>query len=51
MYTYNITYNDTENPSIFMQGCHITANSITEMSEKFHQLHPTGFIYGMVVLQ
>lgn len=50
MHLYNITWNDTINPKNLNQGCHIKADNIVELSEKFHQLHPTGFIFGLVVL-
>lgn len=50
MYLYNITWKDTINPKTFTQSCHINADSLTELSIKFSQLHPTGFVLGLVVI-
>lgn len=50
MYTYNITWNDTIKPYTFNQSCHIQADNLTDLSLKFNQLHPTGFVFGLVVL-
>lgn len=50
MYTYNITWNDTLHPFPYNQGCHIKADNLTDASLKFNQLYPTGFVFGLVVL-
>lgn len=50
MYNYNITWNEKVNPTTFNKSCHIKADDISDLYTKFTKEHPTGFIWGLVVI-
>lgn len=50
MHLYNITWSDTVNPKRLNQSCHINADDISDLHIKFKEKYPTGFIWGLVIV-
>jgi len=50
MFLYNITYKDSQLTGVYNRSCHIKADNLTELSLKFNELHPTGTVIGLVLI-